>query len=109
MGIHKTLRDFKPVYMTYAGGEYLLFRVQLSTATLRDRKHRANTTEPAPPARLRYRVHGNLNRNSYLDVGRTLAQDIRDLCKTSGRDFQSFTDILDFGSGCGRVIQNFRD
>jgi SAM-dependent methyltransferase len=33
---------------------------------------------------------------------------LRKIFKTD-RDFSSFTDILDFGSGCGRVIQNFRD
>ena len=45
---------------------------------------------------------------SYLEVGKTVAQNIQDLCKIAGRDFYSFTDILDFGCGCGRVIQNFR-
>jgi SAM-dependent methyltransferase len=110
MGIYKTLRDFKPTYMAFAGAEYALFQLQLSIATLRDGRGSADPqNDPAPPPRLRYRVHGNLNKASYLEVGRTLAQNIQDMCTVVGRDFHSFADILDFGSGCGRVIQNFRD
>ncbi|MCK8643380.1 class I SAM-dependent methyltransferase [Mycobacterium colombiense] len=68
-----------------------------------------STHEPAPPARLRWRVHGNLDKSSYFEVGRALAKNIQDLCATEGREFSSFANILDFGSGCGRVIQNFKN
>jgi SAM-dependent methyltransferase len=109
MGIYRTLRDFKPAYMAHAASAYLLFQLQLLIATLRDWKDNTGPThDPAPPARLRYRVHGNLSKASYLEVGRTVAQNIQNLCGIAGRDFYSFTDILDFGSGCGRVVQNLR-
>jgi SAM-dependent methyltransferase len=108
MGIYRNLRDFKPAFMAYAACAYLLFQLRLSIATLRDWGDSIGPThDPAPPPRLRYRVHGNLNKASYLEVGRTLAQNIQDLCRIAGRDLY-FGDILDFGSGCGRVIQNFR-
>src|ERR1700722_11119570 len=110
MGIYRTLRDFKQAYTAYAACAYVLFQLRLSIATLRDWKDNTGPThDPAPPPRLRYRVHGNLNKGSYLEVGRTVAQNIQDLCRIAGHGFYSFTDILDFGSGCGRVIQNFLD
>jgi SAM-dependent methyltransferase len=106
----RRLIEFKPVSMPLTAFAYLLLQVRLSLATLRDwRGSTGPTHEPAPPARLRYRVHGHLNKAGYLEAGKILAQNIQDLCRIAGRDFSSFTDILDFGSGCGRVIQNFRD
>jgi SAM-dependent methyltransferase len=107
MGIERTLRDFKPVYTAYAACAYLLFQVRLSIATfLDDKSHRRPASGPVPPPKLRFRVHGNLNQASYLKVGQTVAEDVRKLCEIADRDFDSFNDILDFGSGCGRVIQN---
>jgi SAM-dependent methyltransferase len=109
MGIRKTLLEFKPVYIASAVLAYPLFLARLSFETLRDfRNSDGPAREPAPPARLRWRVSGHPNKASYLEVGKTIAQNIQDLCESTGRDFYSFEDILDFGSGCGRVIQNFR-
>jgi SAM-dependent methyltransferase len=87
-----------------------LLQAQVSLADRRDRRGTPDPTqEPTPPARLRWRVHGGLDRNEYLQTGKALAQDIQDLCSVAGGDFSSFKDILDFGSGCGRVVQNFRN
>jgi SAM-dependent methyltransferase len=110
MGIERTLWEFKPTFLAANAIAYLLFRLQLPIATLRDRlDSKRPGCDPVPPARLRHRVHGSLNKSSYLQVGTTVAQNVKDLCRIAGRDFDSFTDILDFGSGCGRVIQNLRD
>lgn len=69
-----------------------------------------NTTSiPVPPAELRHRVHGSLDKESFLQIGKIVAKDIRDLCAVAGRDFYSFEKILDFGCGCGRVLRNFQD
>jgi ubiquinone/menaquinone biosynthesis C-methylase UbiE len=110
MGIQRTLRDFKPAFTAYAACAYLLFQLKLSIAMFLDKKGRRRpANDPVPPAKLRYRVHGTLNQASYLKVGETVAQDVRKLCEIADRDFDSFTEILDFGSGCGRVIQNLSD
>jgi SAM-dependent methyltransferase len=110
MGIRRTLIEFKPAYMALAACQYPLHQVALSLATHRDRRDTVDPAhELAPPAEFRWRVQANLNKAQYLDEGKIIAQNIQDLCRTTNRDFDSFTDILDFGSGCGRVIQNFRD
>jgi SAM-dependent methyltransferase len=110
MGIRRTLIEFEPAYNAFAACQYPLHKVALSLATLRDGRGNTDAThEPAPPARLRWRVQANQNKATYLEGGKIIAQNIQDLCTIAGRNFDSFTDILDFGSGCGRVIQNFRD
>lgn len=113
MGIRRTLMEFKPAYMAFAACQYPLHQALLALAELRDRRRStggtdSTTDEPVPPAKLRWRVVGSLNEAGYMKGGKITAQSIQDLCKIAGRDFYSFTDILDFGSGCGRVIQNFR-
>src|SRR5271155_642004 len=102
--------QFKPAFISFNAIAYLLLQVRLSLAKLREwRDSTGPTHETVPPAKLRVRVHGKFDKASYLEGGRIVAQNIQDLCKIADRDFNSFTDVLDFGSGCGRVIQNFRD
>ncbi|WP_082956627.1 class I SAM-dependent methyltransferase [Mycobacterium sp. E787] len=109
MGIRRTLIEFKPALNAFYACAYPLFRIRLLLATFRDRRaSRDPTLRPVPPARLRWRIQANEDLNAYLEAGKVIAQSIQDLCAIAGRDFDSFTDILDFGSGCGRVIQNFR-
>ncbi|MEM6107867.1 class I SAM-dependent methyltransferase [Mycobacterium sp. 050272] len=110
MSFRRRLSQFKPIIIAYSACTYLLLQAQITLAERRDRGSAPDPTHgPTPPARLRWRVHGGLDRNDYIQTGKALAQNIRDLCSGAGRDFSSFNDILDFGSGCGRVIQNFRD
>lgn len=108
MRLREALLGFKPAILTYNAFSYFLLNARLSLVDRRESRENADPEEPAPPARFRWRVHGNLDKASYFEVGRLLAQNIQDLCKLADREFSSFTDILDFGSGCGRVIQNFR-
>lgn len=110
MGIRRTFLELMPVRATFAVGNYLFFRARLSVATLREwRAGTRQTREPIPPPKLRFRVNATMNKATHVEVGKVLAQNIKDLCKTTGRDFYSFSDILDFGCGCGRVIQNFHN
>jgi SAM-dependent methyltransferase len=60
---------------------------------------------PVPPAALRYRVHGDLSLESFLDSGRQCAQDLEDALAHVGRDIGSFERVLDFGCGCGRTLR----
>jgi len=104
------LKAIKPIYTSYNVYKYLVFQLKLAIAGLRDWKDRQNPAYiPVPPAKLRYRVHGTLDKESFLRSGKTLAQNIRDLCAIVERDIYSFEHVLDFGCGCGRVIGNFQD
>jgi SAM-dependent methyltransferase len=52
-------------------------------------------------------VHGRLDRESFLRIGRVIASDIRSLLALVDRELYSFERVLDFGSGSGRVLRNF--
>jgi SAM-dependent methyltransferase len=60
---------------------------------------------PIPPAALRFRVHGDLDAESFLETGRQCSDDIRAALGEIARDLGSFERILDFGCGCGRTLQ----
>jgi len=74
----------------------------------RDRR-RATAGGPfaVPPAELRYRVHGDLDVQSFLETGRQCLDDLRAALASVGRDLGSFHEILDFGCGCGRTLRWF--
>ena len=62
---------------------------------------------PIPPAELRFRVHGNLSQKAFLNVGRQVANNIRNCVERVGGEWSSFKDILDFGCGSARIIRYF--
>jgi ubiquinone/menaquinone biosynthesis C-methylase UbiE len=106
----ESLKAIKPIRTSYNVYKYLVFQLKLAIASLRDWEDRQNPAYiPVPPAKLRYRVHGSLDTESFLQVGKILAQNIRDLCAIVGRDIYSFENVLDFGCGSGRVIRYFQD
>jgi SAM-dependent methyltransferase len=72
------------------------------------RERRAGVNDegyPVPPPLLRYRVHGRLNLESFLQSGRDLTGDVTRLLAGQGRKIGDFHDVLDFGCGCGRVLR----
>lgn len=100
----------KVIFIRYAYrlSKYLFFQPQFAIATLRDWTVRQDPSEiPVPPARLRYRVHGSLDRQSFLTIGQDAARNIRDLLTTVERKLSSFQCVLDFGCGSGRVLRHF--
>jgi len=104
----ETLRKVALLRNAYRLYKYLLFQPQLAIATLRDwTAQRTSAYTPVPPARLRHRVHGSLDRQSFLTMGRDAAQNIRDLLATVERKMSSFQRVLDFGCGSGRVLRHF--
>jgi len=86
--------------------DYLRFQMRLRKAEAEDRNAQNDSSGHAvPPARLRHRVHGKLDRADFLRVGELVAKDIRAHVVRSGRSWESFSDVLDFGCGSARVLQ----
>ena len=64
---------------------------------------------PLPPPLLRYRVHGQLDSETFETVGLNCARDLKRLLTVIGKDLYAFENILDFGCGCARVLRHFHD
>ena len=60
-----------------------------------------------PPAKLRYRVHGNLKFGAFLNVGKAIANNIKNQTRRCGIEFRDFQSVLDFGCGSARVMRYF--
>ncbi|MFH1612130.1 MAG: class I SAM-dependent methyltransferase, partial [bacterium] len=58
---------------------------------------------------LRYRVHGCMNLKNFLEVGKKCAQDIESELLKINKKIDSFEKILDFGCGCGRILNYFKN
>jgi SAM-dependent methyltransferase len=59
---------------------------------------------PLPPPDLRYRVHGSLDVESFVQVGERSAADVVAVLEQFGVDPAACVRLLDFGCGCGRVL-----
>lgn len=64
---------------------------------------------PLPPPLLRYRVHGALDRQSFLVHGLKCASDLRGALSLVNRELYSFDNVLDFGCGGARILRWFHD
>jgi SAM-dependent methyltransferase len=61
---------------------------------------------PIPPKDIRYRiVSSHIDEGFFLESGRNCAGDILKALDASGIDAHGFSDILDFGCGCSRVLR----
>jgi SAM-dependent methyltransferase len=100
------LKAIPAVYRLYQLHNYVMFQPRLAGAMLADWRHGLHSTSaPLPPARLRHRVHGALDRESFVRLGRVISCDLHRLLGSVGRRLESFETILDFGCGCGRVLR----
>jgi SAM-dependent methyltransferase len=87
---------------------FVLFQIRIAVAEALDGDSPKDSRGIAiPPARLRHRVHGDLSRENFLGVGELVAGELRQLVGLAGREWSSFSDILDFGCGSARVMRYF--
>jgi len=93
-------RRFRPML------RYYYVQAQLLRASLLDWLTSASLNGfPLPPASLRFRVHGAADATTFLEAGEKCAADIRRTLQSVSLDLSSFSEILDFGCGCGRVLR----
>lgn len=90
-------------YFAYVRLTVLITRIN----ELLNKEH--NEDIPLPSPSLRFRVHGRPDAQTFLNVGETCAQNIRDALMLIDRGLYSFDAILDFGCGCARVLRWFHD
>ncbi|MEP6991736.1 MAG: class I SAM-dependent methyltransferase [bacterium] len=102
------LKRIPAVNVMYRATRFLTLQARVAFTDWRDgRDGTADETGfPLPPARLRHRVHGDVDAGSFIRTGQTVAADIADLVQAAGHSLSSFHDILDFGCGCGRVLRH---
>lgn len=64
---------------------------------------------PIPPADLRARVHGAEELSGFLRIGKTVALDLESTIRSIPIALNRSSRVLDFGCGCGRIINWFHD
>lgn len=70
----------------------------------------AQTRTPhVPPLPLRRNVQGEAAPQAFLDLGHRSRRDIAAALESIGRHITDFTQVLDFGCGCGRTLRWFDD
>lgn len=62
---------------------------------------------PYPPPSLCYRAAANYSPIHYWSTGLTGARSIEDILRRNGMGMADFSDVLDFGCGCGRIARHW--
>jgi ubiquinone/menaquinone biosynthesis C-methylase UbiE len=73
----------------------------------RFRKQGAPDGLPLPPPRLVFLVAGHHDLANFYAAGEFHANYIRKVLQANGREVDTFSSILDFGCGCGRVVRHW--
>jgi SAM-dependent methyltransferase len=101
LGLGATVRDLR--YRT----EYF-FDAATRRRNARFERNSAPDGLPMPPPTLIYLVTGQFDAEAFYNNGLVGADCIRDVLNRHGLDMSSFSNILDFGCGCGRVIRQWK-
>ena len=90
---------------------YIRYRYFLFNVNRIDRREKGKMVDSLgiaiPPAKLRYRVHGDLQSSAFLNVGKAVANNIKNQVRWCGIEFKDFQSVLDFGCGSARVMRYF--
>jgi len=91
-----------------AGIRYRYFLFNLNRIDNREKEKMVDGLGIAiPPAKLRYRVHGDLESQAFLNVGKAIATNIKNQLGRCGLKLEDFQRVLDFGCGSARVLRYF--
>ena len=90
---------------------WLVMTKRIQTANVRDAVSHGVAADglPIPPPRLRFLVVGSTDAPRFLEGGKRVAEVIASTLERNGVDPRSFSAILDFGVGCGRVLRHWND
>jgi SAM-dependent methyltransferase len=107
--LRSTLRNNAFLYQLYGlfrriGHEYQLYRY---TAKYEPGSGLASDGNPIPPPKLRFRVHGDLSENTFIEGGQYVSADIKSILSRHSQELGVCRHYLDFGCGCARVLRHF--
>lgn len=97
-------RKLPPLYWAVGAARYLTFKFRLGAE---NRRFAAAHDAGLPPPLLRFRVHGALDEESYVNAGRVLARRIAEVLYSQGLDFERAR-LLDFACGPGRIATELK-
>ncbi|HEY7767496.1 class I SAM-dependent methyltransferase [Longimicrobium sp.] len=94
-----------PLEQLAMGGYRMATRIFSWYISVWDQLAISGTPFPAvPPIYLRHRVHGDGSLGGFLQVGQRSRQDLEAALGRIGRRMSDFSDVMDFGCGCGRTL-----
>jgi SAM-dependent methyltransferase len=93
-----------PLYWLAGLMRYVAFMIRLR----RETRRYFPDCNVLPPPKLRYRVHGALDEDSYVAVGKRVAKDIFDVAYGHGTRWNGLA-VLDFACGPGRVATELKN